>query len=210
MDRDQILEWTTAERLGVADLLDDLGDHEWRSASLCPGWTVRDVAAHLTMSTRDRLFDTIRGVVRARGDFNRMLADQARERAARFAPEELVAQLRETAGSARRMPGSSLLDPLVDALVHGLDIARPLGRRRQPPTPPVLAGLDHVRRSSFYGGPRRFRGTRLVATDADWSAGAGPAEVRGPAADLLLLATGRPAALPHLSGPGLDRIAATL
>ncbi|MEU6799312.1 hypothetical protein ABZ907_47150 [Nonomuraea wenchangensis] len=34
----------------------------------------------------------------------------------------------------------------------------------------------------------------MIATDAGWSAGEGPREVRGPAADLLLLATGRPAA----------------
>jgi hypothetical protein len=49
---------------------------------------------------------------------------------------------------------------------------------------------------------RRLRGIRLAATDHPWSAGQGPL-VEGPIAAILLLLTGRPAALPRLSGPGL-------
>jgi hypothetical protein len=53
---------------------------------------------------------------------------------------------------------------------------------------------------------RRLRGVRLLATDADWSAGAG-VELQGPIRMLLLLLTGRTAtALPHLSGPGVHTI----
>ena len=40
-----------------------------------------------------------------------------------------------------------------------------------------------------------------VAGDAPWAAGQGR-EVSGPIGALLLLLTGRPAALPQLSGPG--------
>ncbi|MFG6192134.1 maleylpyruvate isomerase family mycothiol-dependent enzyme [Nonomuraea sp. JJY05] len=198
MRHDDILAWTKAERLGLAAFLEDLDDHEWDAASLCDGWTVRDVAAHLTLSTRTTLFVAIKGAIRARGDFNRMVADLARERAARFQPRELIAQLRETAGSARRAPGASPLDPLVDALVHGQDMARPLGRTREMPAEPAVAALDHVAASRFYGGRELLRTTRLIATDAGWSAGEGPREVRGPAADLLLLATGRRAARENL------------
>jgi uncharacterized protein (TIGR03083 family) len=82
MDHDEILAWVKAERLDLADLLDALDDHEWAAASLCPGWTVHDVATHLTLSTRTTLLGTIKGAIRARGNFNRMVADQARERAA--------------------------------------------------------------------------------------------------------------------------------
>jgi hypothetical protein len=49
--------------------------------------------------------------------------------------------------------------------------------------------------------PRRLAGYRLVATDEAWTAGAGQ-QVTGPIDALLLLLTGRPAALAHLSGPG--------
>lgn len=186
----QILTWVTAERLSFADLLDSLDDHEWQTSSLCAGWTVRDVAAHLTLSTRTTLGTTLKGMVRAWGDWDRMEADLARRRATQFTPVELVAQIRETADSPRRAPLASPLDPLVDALVHGQDIARPLGRTRAMPMRPAVAALEHVLASPFYGARKRLRDTRLVATDTDWSAGAG-AEVRGPVSELLMLATGR-------------------
>ncbi|MFG2003119.1 maleylpyruvate isomerase family mycothiol-dependent enzyme [Spirillospora sp. NPDC048911] len=193
-----ILAALKAERLSIADFLDGLDDHEWDVASLCDGWTVRDVAAHLTMSTRTTLGGTIKGVIRARGDWNRMTADEARRLAARHTRAELIAQIRETAGSDRRAPGAGPLDPLVDFLVHGQDIARPLGRSRTMPIEPAVAALGHVHGSAFYGARKRLRGLKLIATDADWQAGEGPDEVRGSAADLLLLATGRASAVPHL------------
>ncbi|GII05443.1 maleylpyruvate isomerase family mycothiol-dependent enzyme [Planobispora takensis] len=210
MGNDTILAWVKAERLGLAGFLEGLDDHEWRADSLCPGWTVHDVAAHVTTATRTTLLGTIRGAIRARGDFNRMVAAEATERAARFGRAELVAQIREMAGSARRAPGAGPLDPLVDILVHGQDIARPLGYVREMPAEPAIAALEHVRTSVFYGARKRFRGTRLVATDAEWSAGQGPDLIRGPVGDLLLLATGRAAGLAALSGPGVARVAATL
>lgn len=209
-DTARVLAWTTAARLDLADFLDTLDDADWRAASLCPGWTAHDVAAHLTMSTRTTLLGTIVTAIKARGSFERMEADVARERAARFTPAELIAQFRETAASPRRAPGSGLLDPLTDALVHGEDIARPLGRARTLPTEPAIAALEHVRGSRWYGARERLRDTRLVATDADWTAGDGPHEVRGAVADLLLVATGRPAGLPGLSGPGAERVAAAM
>ena len=53
---------------------------------------------------------------------------------------------------------------------------------------------------------RRLRGVRFLATDTDWSAGAG-VELQGPIRMLLLLLTGRTmTALPHLSGPGVHTI----
>lgn len=198
MRNDAILGWVRDERLSLADFLDGLDEHEWRVDSLCQGWTVHDVAAHLTLSTRTTLRMVVREAVRARGSFDRMEATLARERAARFSPAELVAQLRETAGSAHRTPGAGPLDPLVDALVHGQDVARPLGRARVMPLEPAVAALDHVKDSRFYGARRRFRNTRLVATDRDWSAGTGPHEVRGPVAELLMAATGRDAAVERI------------
>ncbi|MFI6643961.1 maleylpyruvate isomerase family mycothiol-dependent enzyme [Streptomyces sp. NPDC050504] len=210
MDRDRILEWTKAERLGVADFLEGLDGHEWRTDSLCAGWTVHDVAAHLTLSTRTTVKDVLKGAVKARGNWERMEFDAAKARAGAFGPAELVAQIRETAGSARRAPMSSPLDPLTDFLVHGQDVARPLGRVRPMPVEQTVAALRHVVSSPFYGAGKRLRGVRLVATDADWSTGGGPDRAEGPAGDLLLLATGRPAGLAGVTGPGAERLAAVL
>ncbi len=198
----------TAERLDLADLLDTLEDEEWQTPSLCPDWTVRDVVAHLTLADRQYGATMLR-VLRARGDFDSVTAGMARERALRYRPAELLTQLRETAGRPRRFPLSSALDPLTDILVHGQDIARPLERPRPMATERVLPALRNVWTSVFYGNQKRFAGLRLVATDAEWSVGEGQ-EVRGPAGDLLLLATGRRAALTGLTGAGVTGAATRL
>lgn len=78
------------------------------------------------------------------------------------------------------------------------------------PAEQTVAALEHVLASQFYGARKRLAGTRLVATDRQWSAGEGPDEIRGPTGDLLLLATGRAAGLAGVSGPGAERIAAAL
>ena len=49
MNPDGVWQAIDAQRAGLCDLLADLGDDEWRQPSLCAGWTVRDVAAHLTL-----------------------------------------------------------------------------------------------------------------------------------------------------------------
>ncbi|PXX60237.1 uncharacterized protein (TIGR03083 family) [Nocardia tenerifensis] len=210
MDRDQIVAWVRDERLSLADFFAELDEHEWAVNSLCSGWTVHEVLAHVTLSSKDTLWGTLVGIVKARGDWNRMNADQARDHAARFAPTELIEQLRESAGSARTAPGAGPLDPLVDMLIHGQDVARPLGRVREVPAEQGRAALDYVLRSRFYGARKRLRGIRLSATDTQWTAGDGPAEISGPLSDLLLIATGRSAGLAGLTGSGVARITADL
>ncbi|MCZ2806442.1 maleylpyruvate isomerase family mycothiol-dependent enzyme [Modestobacter sp. VKM Ac-2983] len=199
-----------AQRHALADLLDTLDRDEWSAPSLCLGWTVHDVLAHLTLSTRQSTAGMVLRILRARGDFDRAEARAARERAAAHPPATLTAQLRETAAVDRRVGLSSPRDPLVDVLVHGQDIARPL--RRRLPTPPELAvpALRHVWSNVFYGRPsRRLHGVRLIATDTAWSEGAGP-EVCGTAGDLLLLATGRSVSASGVTGAGVGEVAARL
>lgn len=177
-----IMKWLKAERLSVADLLDDLTDAEWRQETLCAGWTMQEMAAHLTTSTRTGWWDAIKGAVTSGFSFDRMEDRMARRRAAEFTRSELIAQIRETAASPKRAPGASPLDPLVDFLVHGQDIARPLGRVREMPPEPARAALEHVLRSPFWGAAKRFRDSGMPDL---------------PPSDLLMLATGR-----KLSTPG--------
>lgn len=210
MDQPTILAAVEAERLKLCAFLDTLDPTDWATPSLCAGWTVRDVVAHLTTPTRTTMFEMITGAIRALGNFHRMADRQARTRAAAFPPADLIAQLRETAGSTRRMPGSAPMDPLVDILAHGQDIARPLGRSLPVPTDLAVAALDHVKANSFFGAPQRITDLRLVASDADWAHGTAADEVHGPAADLLLAVLGRPIALQHLSGTGVDVLSARL
>jgi uncharacterized protein (TIGR03083 family) len=211
VERADIVRALESERLRLADVLDDLAPEEWPVPSLCAGWTVKVVVAHISLATRLSPLTAIRGVVAARGDINLMIDRASRARAEQYSPAELIAQFRETADSARRPFGAKPMDPLVDILVHGQDINRPLHRTYPMTVEYVVPALGFVAGTKFYGAPQRLAGLRLVATDADWSTGsASDREVRGPAGELLLVATGRPAGLPALSGDGVDELAARL
>jgi uncharacterized protein (TIGR03083 family) len=204
MDRDEL--WTTidAERAGLADLLADLTPAEWECASLCSGWRVRDVAAHLTLAHAGVAF-AVPALVRARGSFDRMVHDTACA-AAVAPPDALVEGIRAMVGSRRHAVGTTQLEPLSDVLVHGQDIAVPLGRRR--PMPPAAAAAAATRVWSMgwpFWARRRLRGVSLAATDSDWHAGAGPA-VRGSTAELLMLLAGRRYVLARLTGPGVPLV----
>ena len=190
-----------AERLRLADFVADLTDAQWSTPSLCEAWTVRDVIAHLTTTTRTTLPQLVAAVLRARGSFDRMEVILASKRSARYSTAELVDQLRESAQSSRRTIASSPMDPLMDLVVHAQDIARPLRTPYVSPPEVVAASLEYVATNRFMGGPRRLAGIRLVSTDTGWTLGEG-AELRGPDIDLLLVAAGRPAGLTALDGPG--------
>jgi uncharacterized protein (TIGR03083 family) len=192
-----------AERRSLAAWSTRLTDEQWRTPSLCAAWTVRDVLAHLTTTTRLTVPLVAREAVRARGSFDRMEVTMAAARAARYSTAELVDQLHRSAGSSRRFPGSSPLDPLMDLVIHAQDVARPLGLPYVSPGRVVTACLTHVVGNRFMGAPRRVRGLRLVSTDLPWTHGSGP-EVHGPGLDLLLAMSGRPAGAHALAGPGAD------
>lgn len=209
LDPDEIDAAVRAERLNLCDFLEGLDDAEWSTRSLCSAWTVRDVAAHLTTTTRETVPMVVKAAIKARGSFDRMTVEVAGERAARFTTDELVAQLRESAGSSRRMPGSGPMDPLMDLLIHGQDIARPLGRRYVMRPEVAAPSLAYVAGNRFLGGPRRLAGLELVATDVPWAQGKGP-RVQGIAEDLLLVAAGRAAGLARLAGPGVAILAQRL
>src|SRR5690349_19112728 len=114
-----------AQRRALADLLEKLTPAQWGAASLCAGWRVRDVAAHVALASRPLGWRLLRDAGPARGSFDRLNRDVA----IRPFPDpgEIVAVLRRAADS-RRLPFVTNCRNLVpDILVHGQDIARPLG-----------------------------------------------------------------------------------
>jgi uncharacterized protein (TIGR03083 family) len=194
------------ERARLADLFEDLTDEEWRTQSLCTAWTVRDVAAHLTLAHMG-LRMALPAFVKARASFDGMIRDTG-IRQARLPVEEYAGLLRAMIGSRRTAPFITEREPLIDVLVHAQDMARPLGRSLPMPTEPAMEAADRVWSMSFpFRARRRLAGRELVATDAPWRVGSG-APVEGPMASLLLLLTGRPAALADLAGPGTVGLAA--
>jgi uncharacterized protein (TIGR03083 family) len=208
MSEDAVWAAVDRERLGLADLLDDLSDQEWAHPSLCAGWRVRDVAAHLALA-HTGWGTAVADTIRARGSFDRMVRDTAR-RHATVPTGELIAEIRAMSGSRRRAPAVTPLEPLLDVLVHGQDIAVPLRRGWRMPVEAASVAATRVWTmgwplSRTFPARARFHGLRLVASDTDWSVGDG-ARVEGPIEALLLLLTGRTAGLGRLSGPGVARL----
>ncbi|GAA0959749.1 maleylpyruvate isomerase family mycothiol-dependent enzyme [Virgisporangium aurantiacum] len=207
MDADAVWRVIDDERGRLADLMDDLSESEWRTPSLCREWTVREVAAHLTLAHTGPLSAT-GSLIRAGGGFNRMIRDTA-IRQARLPVHEYPRRLRAMIGSRRTAPFITELEPMIDVLCHAQDIARPTGRPYPMPATAAAAAADRIWSQSFpFRARRRLRGFELVATDAPWRAGAG-LRVEGPISALLLLVSGRPAAVADLAGPGAGKLAAT-
>jgi uncharacterized protein (TIGR03083 family) len=201
MDLDAVWRTIDAERASLADLLEDLSPAEWATPSLCAGWRVGDVAVHLTQAHMG-LGAALVAAVRAHGSFDRMIRDSAL-RAAPLPPAECARRVRAMVGSRRTAPFITPLEPLIDVLVHGQDIALPIGRSRPMPAAAAAAAAQRVWDTRFpFRARRRLAGLRLEATDTGWTVGSG-APVEGPMAALLLLVTGRAAALDQLTGDGV-------
>jgi uncharacterized protein (TIGR03083 family) len=211
MNPDGVWQAIDTQRAALCDILADLGEDEWRQPSLCAGWTVRDVAAHLTLQQLGPA-GVLAQVVKWRGSIDRTTAHVARVRAAALTTEQIIAEIRATIGSRRHIFGVTHLETLCDILVHSQDIAIPLGRHLD--LPADAAAVAASRALSMRWPPplpsaKRMAGFRLTATDTSWSTGDGPT-VRGPMAALLLVCCGRLAALPQLSGDGAAELTARL
>jgi uncharacterized protein (TIGR03083 family) len=196
VEHEEIWRHLERERLRAADLLDSLSDEQWAEPSLCQGWTVHHVAAHMTFPIRTNYAVGGVGILRNRGSLNRYIDADARAQAAK-SRQELTAAVRAGAGDRHHPPFTKMIDPLVDIQVHCLDITVPLGIEW--PLDPVAAAAAADRLWSlgfpFYA-RRRFKGRRVEADNAEWSAGSGPA-VRAPIETVLLALSGRSVDLVH-------------
>jgi uncharacterized protein (TIGR03083 family) len=197
MDSDTIWRHTDEQRLALADILAGLPEEAWAEDSLCAGWTVRDVAAHLTFS-HARIGQVIGPVLRSGFRFNAMIRDSAVR--CPLDHDEIIATLRGFVGSRRRAPGVSELEPMADILIHTQDICVPLGiDHAMPPDAAVVAADRLLALPAPFRLRRPYRGVRFEATDVDWTWGSG-AVVTGPMRWLLLTVAGRSAAHQHLAG----------
>jgi len=150
-------------------------------------------------------------MARWRGSLDRTIHDAACRRAAQ-PTGQIIAGIRGMVGSRRHTIGVTYLETLTDILVHGQDIAIPLGRRHDMPPRAAAAAASRVLTMRWpppLPTARKVAGFRLTATDTPWSFGEGP-QASGPIGALLLVCTGRLAALPQLSGEGAASLAARL
>jgi uncharacterized protein (TIGR03083 family) len=196
-----------AERATLIQDLADLDDARWEDQSLCGEWTVHDVVAHLVDTARTTRVGFVVGLAREGFDFHRQNA-RGVQRHRGASPQETLSRLARVV-SLRSTPPAPLDSRLVEAVVHGEDIRRPLGLTRAYPPEAVVRSLRlQARTPAAFGGAKELVArVRLTATDADVSLGEGP-DVRGPALSLLLAVCGRRVALGDLDGPGVAALAA--
>lgn len=191
-----------AERAALIGDLGNLADQQWEEPSLCDGWSVHDVVAHLVDTALSTRLGFVAGLARARFDFDRLNARGVR-RTRGASSHETLERLRQVA-SRRSTPPAPLDSRLVEEVVHGEDIRRPSGLTRSYPQETVVRALRLQARTpaSFGGAKELVASVRLAAADADVTIGEGPA-VHGTALSLLLAVSGRRVALDDLDGPGV-------
>lgn len=208
MDADTIWATVASERRYLADLLDGLAPDDWERTSLCTEWRIRDVVAHVAWTPQPPgPWQLLTAAVAHRFDFNAMNRDMAVGFAQQRTPEQLVDELRRYADLHRKPVVTTLDNLLFDTVVHVQDVAIPLGIEHPVDESVSTAALDRVWAMGWpFHAKRQLAGLRLIATDTSWTAGEGTAEVHGPAVSLLLLMTGRAAALGQVDGPGAAQL----
>ncbi|SDH79540.1 TIGR03083 family protein [Actinokineospora alba] len=190
-----------AERAALATDLADLTDRQWATPSLSTGLTVREVLAHLTAAASLTPVRWLAGVIRCRFDFDKQVAMRLAQHLG-ATPADTLARFRQVVTSTTKPP-LPVVAMLGEAVVHGEDIRRPLGLRRDYP----ISTLTPL--AEYYGGSDlvvlakgRIGGLRLVATDGPFTTVSGPL-VSGPTLALIMAMTGRVRYCEELEGDGV-------
>jgi uncharacterized protein (TIGR03083 family) len=206
LGRDQIWEHIHAERRALAAILATLSPDDWTAQSLCTGWTVKDVAAHIIMNVEFGLRDSLRVATKFRGSYAKIVFDETIRQSEARPIAKILDDFERLDCSRRKAFGVPVGFPLVEILVHAQDLLQPLGRQHAMPPVAAACAADVLRPLDRIISVRPVRGVRLVATDVEWSAGKGPV-VEGPMQQLLLGLAGRPVAFDQLAGEGVARFA---
>jgi uncharacterized protein (TIGR03083 family) len=179
-----------AELRHLASALAPLDEASWSQPSLCEGWEIRHVVAHVTMAVR---YDAERfGAELAADGFDvQTMSDRIAGRDARLPPSVLLDHLRSEALATFEQPGGGWLGSISHVVIHGLDVTLPLGLGRvagDEATRLVLDGLVAPGERTLFGveiGDRALR-----AEDLDWEHGTG-SPLSATAGELVAVLSGR-------------------
>jgi uncharacterized protein (TIGR03083 family) len=190
---DDIRNMIAAQRGELAQVLAGLPAASWDAPTLCDGWRVREVVAHITMPFRYSGRRFMLELAKSRGNFNAMADRCARRDAAALSVSELAEALASNVNHPWQPPGGGQLGALTHDMIHGLDITEALGLGLRVPADRlgvVLPNLVTPKSLKFFG--TELAGVQLQATDTGWVFGSGKA-ITGTAQDLALLLCGRTA-----------------
>ncbi|MGI5170357.1 maleylpyruvate isomerase family mycothiol-dependent enzyme [Spirillospora sp. CA-253888] len=190
------------ERAALAADVGDLTAEQWATPSLCSGLTVREVLAHLTAGASLNTVRWLAGVIRYRFDFDKQVAMRLAEQLG-TTPAETLERFRRIIPSTTKPPLPAIA-MLGETIVHGEDIRRPLGIRRDYPIEVVTLLAEYYRGSDLVVVAKgRIGGLELVADDGPFTTGSGP-RVSGPTLALVMAMTGRTAYCDDLHGDGVE------
>jgi uncharacterized protein (TIGR03083 family) len=186
------LEALVAEEIAaLADALAPLEPDRWRADSLCAGWTVAHVVAHLTMAARYPA-DRFGAELAADGYDVTRTSDRLADADAALPPAVLLADLRSDTMATFAQPGGGMAGSLSHVVIHGLDVTVPLGLGRVGGDAAARTVLDQLVATAdgrtVLGVDTAGRALR--ATDVDWAHGHGEPVDAG-AAELILSLAGR-------------------
>jgi uncharacterized protein (TIGR03083 family) len=209
VEREQVFAAVADERRSIATLIDGLDADQLATASLCAGWDVKTVAAHLVSDFADGFWGFMASGLR-HGSMDRGIDALARRRAQNPAAE-IADTLRRRADYRLSPPITGPLSGLTDVLVHGADMRIPLGVPHQPDPHRVARVIDFLTGPTQLGFfPRkRLRGIALHDDDTGRTWGHGD-PIRGPGAAVMLAVCGRTVAFDRLTGSGVAVLQARL
>lgn len=204
---DDIFARAANNRRLFADTVDglDAGAHE--TGTLCAGWTVHVLTAHMVQPMHVGFVRFFLTSIRNRGDTDATVDSIAR-RLARRPVSELTALLRDRADIALSPPRVGPHGPFADTCIHLRDLARPLGLEADVSLDDWRTCLDYLAAPDVADAlvaSGRLDGLHLRATDQAWSYGDG-LEVTGPSEALAMAISGRAAALRDLDGAGTEML----
>lgn len=202
-ERENVFRAAADGRRSIAALIAELDPAQVATPSLCAGWDVKTVAAHLISDLADGFWGFLVSAARHGGDIHRGIDALARQRA-RASAADIADTLHREADRQVSPPVAGPLSGLTDVLVHSADIRIPLGLAYRPDPGHVARTLDFLTGPTQLGffPRRRLRGLALHDLDTGRCWGDGEV-IRGPGAAVLLAVCGRTVRIDDLTGPGV-------